>query len=105
MGLSSFRSYRFGSAGFAGSRRPRSRRGWRLACAATVVALVVGLVQVGTAQAVHNSNLFELGPAQGADILCDGSAANGPDWGDLFNATGQAQPQNFGLGGLAAGFL
>ena len=41
---------------------------------------LVALIAAGVAQAVHDDNLFELGPAQNADILSDGNAANGPDW-------------------------
>src|SRR5262245_14531294 len=101
MELRAFSSGRFGSRSSA-ARVPRRARRWRAVCTATVAALLVTLLQVGTAQAVHDDNLFELGPAQGADILGDGNAANGPDWGDLFNANGVTQPQNFGLGGIAA---
>ncbi len=79
----------------------RLRAGRVFKCVLAVLA--VALFGATAAQAVHDDNLFELGPAQGANILGDGSAANGPDWGDLFNAAGETQalPPD----GLAATFL
>jgi hypothetical protein len=80
-----------------------SRRGRRFALVPVLVALVA-LLAVAVAQAVHDDNLFELGPASGADILGDGNAANGPDWADIFNASGEP----VGLptfGGVAASFI
>jgi hypothetical protein len=74
-----------------------------------LVALVALLLTAG-AQALHDDNLFELGPAQGADILSDTSVANGPDWADtaghpgIFDASGN--PVGLGtFGGAAAAFL
>jgi hypothetical protein len=80
-----------------------SRRGRRFALVPVLVALVA-LLAVAVAQAVHDENLFELGPEQGADILGDGNAANGPDWGDLFDANGNDIGSE-AFGGLAAAFL
>ena len=49
------------------------------------------LVASGPAGAVHDDNLFELGPtpAPPTNIVGDGVAANGPDWTDIFNASGE----------------
>jgi prealbumin domain-containing protein len=68
---------------------------------APLAALVIALLGFGTALAVHDDNLFELGPAQGADILGDGVASNGPDWGDLFDASGNP----VGPAGVAKAFV
>ena len=64
-------------------------------------ALLAALTAV--AVAVHDDNLFELGPPQAADIVGDGNAANGPDWGDLFDANGVGT--GLPADGLAAAFL
>ena len=55
-----------------------------------LVTATVALFLITGAQAVHDDNLFELGPAQGANILGDGNAANGPDWAYIFDADGDA---------------
>lgn len=68
----------------------------RAASGRRVVASIAALVLLGSlfvagsqnARAVHDDNLFELGPAQAADILGDGNAANGPDWADVFDGSG-----------------
>jgi hypothetical protein len=65
---------------------------------------LAALFLIGGAQAVHDDNLFELGPAQGANILGDGSAANGPDWADIFDANGN-DVGSATFGGLAATFI
>ena len=82
---------------------PRGGKRRRLVVGPLLVVGLVVLLVAAVAQAVHDENLFELGPAQGADILGDGSAANGPDWADLFNADGSSTGNLFG--GLAAAFL
>ena len=67
---------------------------------------LVALLPVAVAQAVHDDNLFELGPGApggATNILGDGNAANGPDWADLFDANGDSTGNLFG--GLAAAFL
>jgi hypothetical protein len=81
----------------------RSRRRRPFFVGSLLVLAISGLIAVAVAQAVHDDNLFELGPAQGADILGDGNAANGPDWADLFDASGNSTGNLFG--GLAATFL
>jgi Prealbumin-like fold domain len=71
----------------------------------------LGLAVIGpSALAVHDDNLFELGPSQGADILSDTSTANGPDWADTAGHPGifDANRNPVGLaafGGAAAAFL
>jgi len=82
---------------------PRGGTRRRLLVGPLLVAGLVALIVAAVAQAVHDDNLFELGPAQGANILGDGNAANGPDWGDLFDANGDSTGNLFG--GLAAAFL
>ena len=68
-------------------RRARRRLG-----VAIVGAFVAGTVLVagGPAGAVHDENLFELGPTPTppTNIVGDGVADNGPDWADIFNADG-----------------
>jgi hypothetical protein len=81
---------------------PRGGKRRRFLVGPLLLAGLVALIVAAVAQAVHDDNLFELGPAQQANILGDGNAANGPDWGDLFDASGNST----GLfGGLAAAFL
>ena len=68
-------------------RRARRRLG-----VAIVGAFAAGTVLVagGPAGAVHDENLFELGPTPTppTNIVGDGVADNGPDWADIFNADG-----------------
>jgi hypothetical protein len=58
---------------------------------ALAIALTAG---VATVFAVHNDNLFELGPGIAGDeggltnILGDGLPGNGPDWADIFDQNG-----------------
>lgn len=79
-----------------------SRRRRRFLLAPIIMVALAAVFFAGGAQAVHDDNLFELGPAQGANILGDGSAANGPDWADIFNGSGGV----IGLfGGTAAAFI
>src|SRR5262249_42508504 len=67
---------------------------------------------VATVLAVHDDNLFELGPGLGNDgtttgpeagvtnILGDTVSTNGPDWADIFpNNTGTFVPGSFGGNG------
>ncbi len=68
--------------------------------------------QPRTARAVHNDNLFELGPGVSTDeggltnILGDGIVANGPDWADLFDASGHVVSGALAtFHGAAAAFL
>jgi Prealbumin-like fold domain len=82
---------------------PRGGKRRRLLLGPVLLVSLVALIVAAVAQAVHDDNLFELGPAQGANILGDGNAANGPDWGDLFDANGDSTGNLFG--GLAATFL
>src|SRR6266508_6883326 len=91
----------------------RGARGWMRS--RVVIALAGGclaLAAIGpSAVAVHDDNLFELGPAQGADILSDANLANGPDWAStttppngIFDAN--RNPVGLGtFGGAAAAFL
>src|SRR5262245_14730592 len=86
-------------------RRVRSRR----LCVAAVGPLVAGtlLVAGGPVGAVHDDSLFELGPtpAPPTNIVGDGVVANGPDWADIFNASGQVVPGALAqFGGAAASF-
>ena len=86
-------------------RRARSRS----LIVAVVGALAAGTVLVasGPAGAVHDDNLFELGPtpAPPTNIVGDGVAANGPDWTDIFNASGGVIPGAVeAFGGVAASF-
>src|SRR2546422_874441 len=62
-------------------------------------ALMVAAFSTGPAPTVH-SGLFELGPAQGADILCSDTIP-GPDWGCIFDASGTTVNL---YGGIAAAF-
>ena len=62
-------------------------------------AFMVAAFSVGPAPTV-NSGLFELGPAQGADILCV-SPNPPPDWGCIFDASGTTVNL---YGGIAAAF-
>lgn len=74
----------------------RSRRRRRFLLAPIFLLTLVALFGVTGAQAVHNDNLFELGPSGSApftatsatNIEGDGLFANGPDWKDLFTTTG-----------------
>jgi len=89
--------------------RTRGRRGWlhsRLVIA--VAGGCLAFAALGpSAVAVHDDNLFELGPAQAADILSDANVANGPDWAapnGIFDAN--RNPVGLGtFGGAAAAFL
>ncbi|HEX6567609.1 MAG TPA: hypothetical protein VF015_00515, partial [Acidimicrobiales bacterium] len=90
----------------AGQRRHgiTGARPVRWIAAVLTLGLLGTLVGAIPADAVHDDNLFELGPTQAADILGDGNAANGPDWADIFNASGSP----VGLptfGGVAASFI
>ncbi len=65
-----------------------------------------------TARAVHNDNLFELGPGLSSDeggltnILGDGVVSNGPDWSDLFTSSGTLVSGALAtFGGIAGAFL
>src|SRR5262245_12762249 len=84
-----------------------SRRRRRFLSAPVLLTALAALFLIGGAQAVHDDNLFELGPAQGADILSDASVANGPDWAapnGIFDAN--RNPVGLGtFGGAAAAFL
>jgi hypothetical protein len=68
------------------------RRQITLGALALTIALTAG---VATVLAVHNDNLFELGPGIATDeggltnILGDGVAGNGPDWADIFDQNGK----------------
>ena len=97
------------------STHPRGsrRRGWLNSRLVTVIAGgCLALATIGpSAVAVHDDNLFELGPAQGADIFSDANLANGPDWAStttppngIFDAN--RNPVGLGtFGGAAAAFL
>jgi hypothetical protein len=73
-----------------------SRRRRRFLVAPLFLLTLVALFGVTGAQAVHDDNLFELGPSGSApftattatNIEGDGLFANGPDWKDLFTTTG-----------------
>ena len=85
-------------------RRARRRLG-----VAIVGAFAAGTVLVagGPAGAVHDDNLFELGPTPTppTNIVGDGVADNGPDWADIFNADGTVnQAALASFGGVAASF-
>ncbi len=62
----------------------------------TVAAMVGPGVEPNT-----HTGLFELGPAQAADILGD-PAIPGPDWADVFDANGAVKDM---AGGVAAAFM
>jgi len=89
-------------------RRP-ARRGRRARLLIGAAAGCLLLATLGApAGAVHDDNLFELGPGVASDeggltnILGDGILANGPDWADIFDAGGNT----VGLfGGVAASFI
>jgi len=72
---------------------------------AVVAVSLLGVFSAIPAGAVHDDNLFELGPnPPPTNILGDGNAANGPDWADIFDASGNP----VGLptfGGVAASFI
>src|SRR6266540_1525158 len=79
---------------------------------ATYAALLIGVmalaaISVPTTHAVHNDDLFELGPGTGegglTNILGDANALNGPDWADIFDGFGVYHPGGFG--GLAGTFI
>lgn len=90
-----------------------SRRRRRILPAALIAAALLAIFITAGAQAVHDDNFFELGGIQAADILGDGNVANGPDWADLFNASGNPiDSDNNGVpdfkqiyGGHAAAFI
>ena len=80
---------------------------WRFIVGPMLLIGLVALIAAAVAQAVHNDNLFELGPAENADILSDGNLANGPDWAAP-NGIFDANRNPVGLatfGGAAAAFL
>lgn len=56
----------------------------------TIIAILATGLLMGPALVfgIDSDNLFEIGPAQEADILGDGIITNGPDWADLFDANG-----------------
>ncbi|MGH9149587.1 MAG: prealbumin-like fold domain-containing protein [Acidimicrobiales bacterium] len=60
---------------------------------------------VAPVSAVHDDGLFEIGPAQAADILGDGAIpdTSGPDWADVFDGNGNLV--GLGAGGVAAAFI
>src|SRR2546428_7995763 len=62
-------------------------------------AFMVAAFSVGPAPTV-DSGLFELGPAQGADIVC-ADPNPPPDWGCIFDASGTVVNL---YGGIAAAF-
>jgi hypothetical protein len=100
------RSGRFDRAVAAAIFRAQVRRGWLNGRLVTALAAgCLAFAAVGpSAVAVHDDNLFELGPAQGADILSDANRTNGPDWAapnGIFNAD-QSIADLFG--GAAAAF-
>jgi len=82
--------------------------------AACIGAGAVVILGVGPALAVHDDDLFELGPGLGNDgtttgpehditnILGDTVLTNGPDWADIFNASGGVISL---FGGNAAAFV
>jgi uncharacterized repeat protein (TIGR01451 family) len=77
-----------------------SRRRRRILLGPLLVVALAALFLTAGAQAVHQENFFELGPGVATDengltnILGDGNAANGPDWADLFTATGAKKDAN-----------
>ena len=82
-----------------------SRRRRRFLLAPVLMVVLAAIFMVAGAQAVHDDNLFELGGVQAANILGDGNTANGPDWGDLFDASGNDNGSATGtFGGVAAAF-
>src|SRR6266508_4632120 len=93
--------------------RTGSRRRHRFLIAPVLLAAALALFFTAGAQAVHDDNFFELGGVQAADILGDGNVANGPDWADLFTASGaNKDTDNNGVpdfsqifGGHAAAFI
>src|ERR671922_243567 len=83
-----------------------SRRRRRFLLAPVLMVVLAAIFMVAGAQAVHDDNLFELGGVQAANILGDGNTANGPDWADLFDASGNDNGSATGtFGGVAAAFL
>src|SRR6266567_4822082 len=90
---------------------PRAKRRWLLL---TVIVGTLSLVGAAVTVAVHNDNLFELGPSGSSpftattatNILGDGITANGPDWADLFDSSGNLKSGALTTyGGSAAGFI
>jgi hypothetical protein len=102
-----------------GPPRSRRRRWTLLWC--LVAAVGASMFFISGALAVHDENLFELGPTSTAcntsppgsgctastatNILGDGSTANGPDWADLFNASGKIPGALSTFGGIADAFI
>jgi hypothetical protein len=91
-----------------------NRRRRRFLLVPTLVLAAFALFLTASAQAIHDDNLFELGPSatpptnatNATNILGDGSSANGPDWADLFNAGGNRIPGALSTyGGLADAFI
>jgi hypothetical protein len=86
-------------------RGSKRRRRFLLGTMASAAVLAVALISA--ALAVHDDNLFELGPGVQTDeggvtnILGDGNPANGPDWADLFDANGDP----VGSAGVAKAFI
>jgi hypothetical protein len=79
-----------------------------------MVAIGAAALYIPGALAVHDDNYFELGPSGTApftattatNILGDENTANGPDWADLFNASGNPIPGALATyGGLASAFI
>jgi Prealbumin-like fold domain len=87
-------------------RGPHTRKWLHGRLLVGLVAGCLALAAIGpSAVAVHDDNLFELGPAQGADILSDANPANGPDWAapnGIFNGDHSIADL---FGGAAAAFL
>ena len=82
--------------------------GWRRrSLIVGMLAMLAGGVFAISALAVHDDNLFELGPGVASDengttnILGDGIPANGPDWADIFDAQGNP----IGPAGVAKAFI
>ncbi|HYS72412.1 MAG TPA: prealbumin-like fold domain-containing protein [Thermoplasmata archaeon] len=70
--------------------------------------MALAALSVPSTRAVHDDNLFELGPGKSTDeggktnILGDGDASNGPDWANIFDGSGNYLG---GFGGLAGTFI
>src|SRR6266508_5752379 len=86
--------------GPTGSRRRRRFLWLPVLCTAAIA-----LFFTAGAQAVH-VGFFELGGVQAADILGDGVDSNGPDWADLFDASGNLKAGALAkYGGHTAAFI
>ena len=100
---------------------PQSKRRHWTVLGLFIAALTLSVFYISGAQAVHDEGLFELGPtstacgtspvgtgctaATATNIVGD-SAVAGPDWGDLFDASGNRITGALGtFGGLADAFI